>query len=759
MNRYMTRDYFTFGGKPVFLFGGDFNYTRCHHEDWRHRMELIRSAGLNTICTYATWGFHETSEGVWDFAGDRDLAAFLDTAHDLGLWVILRLGPFVHAEWRNGGLPQWLINNLGELARTNDEAYLAYARAWYERILEIAVPRQFSHGGPIILFQAENELGSAGSKGDDIARGSADPEENARHVLFFYHCLKEHGVDMPIIDINHFPGKELLADVVDAHGNYIVNCFCGEHAFMPINLELWKAHTRPLLTIETMGGMFNRLFDWPCYTNTNGYQGPLVKPEYLEAMTYQYLAEGYNAVNYYTFVDGQHPDDSCERMLPERDMNYQAPITVTGTVRDSFHVVKRLGWFLRAFAPELLRSEPTDHWVHANAHGLANPAYQCTADIFANYHAQDLADEDRSDEQFSLKHAGRATRGLNLSESNFAFLFNTSTRSTTWKRDIRLLTDPRGLWCEVYAEYPRRTQLSLPPQRNKCLPFYVKLDEGKYLEYSTAELLDRRPFGDGVQLILHADAEETVETRIVTSSRCGSVTNSHDTLTIWESPHTLTLIGIPGSRFLISEMEGERPLRIVLLERALAGQVWDVPRADCQEVMVCNAQLYAAMPHGESTSLRLRTDDPNIYFHLFTPYAPQLTSPQVEITGSYDEQGKVYSGSGKLVMPDVRLDGEQHYEGRTLVWETEIPTTFPDNMVDLLLRCHYDGRNARAYLNGHLISDHYYGKFQTWEFGLNHVLHRGRHLSLMFEDTHTVDIQVCPLVETTLDIHWDMRWR
>ena len=254
-----------------------------------------------------------------------------------------------------------------------------------------------------------------------------------------------------------------MPNLISPGGAYIVNCFGSEGDFWPLNLGGWERHDRPLMTIETMGGMFQRFYDWPAYSNTSGYQGPIVKPEYLEAVTHQHLAEGSNAINYYVFVDGQHPDAGGERMLPPRDMNYQAPITAVGTLRESYRSIKRLGWFLRSFEQEMLTSQPAPTWMTAASYGRAHPGSEETGDLFEQYHAQGTALPDALRHVSTIKAMGRATKGLNLSESNWAFLFNISTRGTQWKRDIRLLTAPPGIPCEVWAEYPRRIQLALPP--------------------------------------------------------------------------------------------------------------------------------------------------------------------------------------------------------------------------------------------------------------------------------------------------------
>ena len=787
MPEYFTRDYFTFGGRPRFIYGGDFNYTRCPAAFWRDRMLKMRAAGLNTLNMYATWAFHEPAEGQWDFSGDRDLARYLDTAHDLGLWVVFRMGPFIHGEWRNGGLPQWLLDNLGPRARSNDPEYLRLARLWYEKELEIAVPRLFSRGGPIIMVQVENELGSAGSKGDDIPRGSTDPEENAKHVLFFHGLLAEHGVDVPVIDINHFAGKENMPNLISPGGAYIVNCFGSEGDFWPLSLNGWEKHDRPLMTIETMGGMFQRFYDWPQYSNTTGYQGPILRPEYLEAVTHQHLAEGVNAINYYVFVDGQHPDGGQERMLPPRDMNYQAPLTAVGTMRESYRSVKRLGWFLRAFEQEMLTSQPHPTWMTAVSYGRAHPGSGETGDLFEQYHAEGHPVPDALRHVSTIKSGGRATRGLNLSESNWAFLFNISTRGTQWKRDVRLATAPPGLPCEVWAEYPRRTQLALPPQRSKCLPFFVKLDEGCFLEYSTAEPLDRRPFGNGTQLILFADADETVETRVVlpagsalggtgvspvsgaaASGNTGetpvppeavpperrAIRSSGSILPLWESPNTLMLLGVPGENMSITTIAGERPLRVVHLERRLAGWVWDLAGPGGNRVAATNLTVLESSEQDGETVARVQITEPEVFFHLLTDREPVVGLPELELAGAYDAAAGLYSAAGRARLPQVDLAFTKRREGELWIWETEVTPALLEGLAELILHAEYDGDCARAYLDGQLISDHYLGRWQYWELGLTHWLRAPGTLRLEFERTRHADLRVMPVVETEMRVRW-----
>jgi beta-galactosidase len=123
-------------------------------------MRKMRAMGLNTLCTYVFWNLHEPAPGRFDFSGDLDLGAYLRTAREEGLNVILRPGPYVCAEWEFGGLPSWLLQEPGLKVRSSDPSFLAAATRYLKRVGEEVADLQADRGGPIILVQVENEYGS-----------------------------------------------------------------------------------------------------------------------------------------------------------------------------------------------------------------------------------------------------------------------------------------------------------------------------------------------------------------------------------------------------------------------------------------------------------------------------------------------------------------------------------------------------------------------------------------------------------------------
>jgi beta-galactosidase len=138
-------------GIPVFPISGEIHYSRIPRERWMPVLTAARAGGLTHVSTYVLWNHHEPVRGQADFGGGLDLRAFLEAAREVGLGVILRIGPYAHAEARHGGIPDWLVDS-GLPLRTNDPAYLAEVETWYARLAHEV------RGIPLFSIQVDNEL-------------------------------------------------------------------------------------------------------------------------------------------------------------------------------------------------------------------------------------------------------------------------------------------------------------------------------------------------------------------------------------------------------------------------------------------------------------------------------------------------------------------------------------------------------------------------------------------------------------------------
>ena len=178
----VTRQGMLLGGQPFPLLAGQLHYFRYPDAEWRELLLSARAGGLNTIDTVIPWNLHEPQPGEFDFAGIADLPRYLDLCAELGLLVIARPGPYICAEWENGGFPAWLTAQPGLELRVDNPAYLQALRRWFDRLLPMLAERQATRGGPIILCQIENEHWASGRYGHDDHQRTLAQEAIARGI-------------------------------------------------------------------------------------------------------------------------------------------------------------------------------------------------------------------------------------------------------------------------------------------------------------------------------------------------------------------------------------------------------------------------------------------------------------------------------------------------------------------------------------------------------------------------------------------------
>lgn len=154
---------FLLDGAPFQVISGAMHYFRIHPDQWEDRLRTARQMGLNTIETYVPWNAHEPRRGAFAAEDGLDLGRFLDLVRAQGMFAIVRPGPYICAEWHNGGLPEWLIEDGTIAVRSRDPRYLAEVERYLGAVYDIVRPRQLTHGGGVILVQIENEYGAYGS--------------------------------------------------------------------------------------------------------------------------------------------------------------------------------------------------------------------------------------------------------------------------------------------------------------------------------------------------------------------------------------------------------------------------------------------------------------------------------------------------------------------------------------------------------------------------------------------------------------------
>ena len=196
------------GGVPQLPVMGEIHYNRMDSRYWRDALLKMKASGINIVATYCIWSLHEEFEGELSWKGNLDLRRFVMLCQELGLKVHLRIGPYCNAEIRNGGLPDWIVNNKNLKTRSNDPLYLAYSRRWYQAVYKQIEGLLYKDGGPIMALQLENEY---------VKRGQIIP-----HLTTLKKMAVEIGFDVPIYTMTHWMDSEYpKGEIVPYAGFYI----------------------------------------------------------------------------------------------------------------------------------------------------------------------------------------------------------------------------------------------------------------------------------------------------------------------------------------------------------------------------------------------------------------------------------------------------------------------------------------------------------------------------------------------------------
>jgi len=182
----LSKSEFLLDGKPFQIISGEMHPARIPYQYWKHRIQMAKAMGCNTVAAYVFWNYHEQEPGHFDFSsGNHNIAAFIKLAQEEGMWVLLRPGPYVCAEWEFGGLPPYLLRTPDIKVRCMDPRYMEAVERYVTAVAAQVKPLLVSQGGPILMVQVENEYGSYGNDKQYLRRLKALWQQNGIDVPFY----------------------------------------------------------------------------------------------------------------------------------------------------------------------------------------------------------------------------------------------------------------------------------------------------------------------------------------------------------------------------------------------------------------------------------------------------------------------------------------------------------------------------------------------------------------------------------------------
>lgn len=326
---------FLINGKRTFLVSAGLEYARIPHELWRDRLLRLKRAGFNCIEIYTFWNWHEPQEGKFDFSGDHDLGAFLRLVGRMGLYAIVRVGPYYCAEWDNGGYPLWLRFKNGVRVREDNKEFEECVDRFFDKLLPVVFGQQIHRGGPVILVQLENE--------HPRGWGTYMPDGYFRH-------LQQKALSMGLKVPYFFSGLHHASDPAGDGSLSAAETTASQGDFGdPARLDD-PARNNPWMSTEF----------WSVWYNGYG-SGKKEAKEYARR-TWKIIAHGGNGYNYYMAHGGSNfgytnnDEDAAS-------YDYGAAVGQAGDLRPIYYSFRKAAWFARSMQEILENSEDaTEEW-------------------------------------------------------------------------------------------------------------------------------------------------------------------------------------------------------------------------------------------------------------------------------------------------------------------------------------------------------------------------------------------------------------
>lgn len=691
--------YISMGNKPVIPISGEFHYSRYPHEYWDESIKKMKAGGITIISTYVFWILHEEEEGKFVWTGDKDLREFVELCKKNGMYVIVRIGPFDHGEIRNGGLPDWLLGKPLNI-RSNDSLYLSYVKVLYDQIGKQLEGLFYKDGGPIIGIQIENEYQHSAApwgitypgqpldftaaerdlrathEGVAVASGNNPYAESGNdHMRILKAMAIQAGMKAPLYTATGWGYAAIIPNgSIPVTAAYAYPFWVPKRDYSPFFLYK-NMHANP-----DYAPVRYKPEDYPAIPAELGSgislvypRRPIVVQESFDAMINRCLGSGANGIGYYMYHSGSTPRGIHSFMndeaygLTKISYEYQSPIGEYGQVREGFHRLKLVHFFLRDFGDLLAPMT------------VALPANAAT-----------LTPENTHDLRYSVRFKG-----------NSGFLFLNDFQDDTTMEDqrnvqIRIKTAGGDLLI------PEKGGFNLKSGENAIFPFNFDLN-GAHLIYATAQLLTKGDSGHPYYIFFTPDG-----TAGEFAFGAGvKVRNLEGVLVDEGKSRTLVRCKDQVCEFAVSA--GGKKTRVLVVSKGFALKSYMVTVNGVKSVIFSDAVV---LP-GEDGFELLREGGNNIALDL---YPKESAAPSVSL-------GTVVKAAGNAAFASYRVTVEPYsFEAATEQVSSkkvaiELPQSMPADVNDVYLTADYTGDTGMDFYGGQLVADNFYNG-TPWHIGL-----------------------------------------
>lgn len=664
-----TNYFMEIDNKPFFGISGEFHFSRYHESLWEDEIIKMKMCGINTIATYVFWIHHEEFEGIFDFAGNKNVRKFIELCAKYELYVIIRIGPFAHGEARNGGIPDWMYGKPFEV-RSLDERFLEYVKRFYSHIYQEIKGLFYKDGGPIIATQIDNEYMHSSAPWE-MTTGISNEwifggNEGEAYMLKLHEIAKECGIVTPFYTCTGWGGAITPSSMMPLWGGYAYRPWLfykerGEHPsteeyvyqdyhnnnavitsdFVPA----YEPETRPYACCEMGGGMmctYNYRFQFP-------YKS-------VDAMSNIKIGSGCNFLGYYVFHGGTNPIGKYgtymnESQVPKLSYDYQAALGEFGQIRESYQRLKLIHFFCGTFGHEL-----------------------CKVSTVLPEGASYIDAKDLDTLRFAVRTDG---------EKGFLFINNFQDHEIAKdKKDENVSIMLKNE--EIVFEH-----IDLAGEENCILPFHMDLD-GIRLIKATAQPITRIcNNGNITYVFLKPEGMQSVFT-------FEKDTNTDQNSNIWicDSEKSMEYFHVKNEKNKIT---------VLCLCRELANRMYILKD---QTLLFFDGAIIE-----DQEGIRMETQKAynEILTYPINAFQPANNLQKKETENSIFDTWEIRIRKKELI-PKITSTTARRY----LI---EIPDNFMEGVKDVLLQIDYQGDIGHAFLNNKMISDNFCNG-ATWEIGL-----------------------------------------